>query len=111
MLREVCFIPEDNPAHARIDEAELVATGVDGADTGQRKIPFEASFGVCEGGDEPTRGSIDMDGNVNASLLLIRVEHGVNLIYGFVVSSVGGAKDDKDSNGVLIEIFLDKFGV
>lgn len=36
---KVRFIPPDNPAHARVHQAELVARRVDGFDSGKLEVP------------------------------------------------------------------------
>jgi hypothetical protein len=38
------------------------------------EVPLETCLGMCEGGNESTAGSVDVNGNINSSLLLILVQ-------------------------------------
>ena len=57
-----------HPADAERGETELVSGGVDGNDSGDVEAPFK--LGKGEGGNESTRGTVNMDGDVQAGSLL-----------------------------------------
>ena len=62
---------------------------------------------MCERCDEATAGSIDVDRDVNAGVLLVLVQNVVDLPDGLVVTGLGASEDDEDANGVLINVLLD----
>ena len=97
---EILKLAPDDPAHARIDQAVLVARSVDGFDAWQAKVPEQVR--LEERRDEAAAGAIDVDGNVEAGLLLEAVESGAQRENVFVVSGKGAAEHGDHSDGVLV---------
>jgi len=90
VLRQLGLITPDDPANTSVDETEFVAGCVDRLDSGKLKVPLvTADLGVREGRYEATAGCVDVDGDVDAGLLLVGVEYVVNLPDWLVVASVG----------------------
>jgi hypothetical protein len=87
-----------------------------------------ARASVGKGGNEPPRRRIDVDGNIDAGLLLVFVENARDFRYGLVVSGISSAvsrlissrdrpwssraaQDDKDADGVFVNVLSYEAGV
>lgn len=111
VLRQIALVPPDNPANTSVDKTKLMTASVDGFDSRKLEIPPLTGFGVREWGNEASRCSINVDGNVIASLLLIGIQDIVDLFYWFIVACVSATQDDKNAYSVLIDVLLHQLGV
>src|SRR5690242_17315207 len=100
---QVAFVPPDDPAHASIHKTKLMATGVDRLNAGKLKVPLLISLCMCKWCNKTARGSIDMNGNIDASLLLVSVQDIVDLLNGLIVACISAAQNHENTNGVLVD--------
>src|SRR5262245_38481007 len=86
--QRLAVAPHD-PAHAGVDEPELVPRGVDRDDSRQLEVPRE--LGVDERRDERAGGPVDMNWHVEAGLCLEGVERLADLLDRLVRAVEGRA--------------------
>lgn len=121
VLREVLLGAPDDPANTDVGKTELVTGGVDRDNTGDTEVPLELGGG--EGSDEASRSTVDVDGDGVTGAGLVLIEESRHLLHGLVVAGVGAcgaykphktldegskeltAKDNVDTNGVLVNVF------
>jgi hypothetical protein len=129
VLRKHRLVTPNYPAHTSVDEAKLVAGCVDGLDTWEFEVPLWTSgLGVREGcnlgrrlaskifraRDETYKSStccINVNWDVNTGLGLVLVKYLGDLLNGLVMPSVGTSQDDKDPNGIPVNVLLYQFRV
>jgi hypothetical protein len=140
MLGKVALITPDDPAYTGVYQAELldlvsttilceslseriaiheehsrtylVARSVDRLHPRQLKVPLVSiSLRMRERSDETSRSSVHVNRNVNASLLLVFIEDVVDLPNRLVVASVCASENDKNTNGILVNVVLHKLGI
>ena len=96
---------EEDPAKTWVDHAELVSRSVDTLDSRQLEAPLEVGRGKRS--YHGARGSIDVDGDIEAGFGLILVEQLAHTLHIFVVAGVGATQDYEDTNGILVDVLLD----
>jgi hypothetical protein len=63
-----------------------MARHIDALHSWKLKVPLETGLGMCEGSDKGTAGTVNMDRNVDSSLLLEFVQYVGDLLDGFIMT-------------------------
>jgi hypothetical protein len=98
--RQLFVAAPDHAAHARMDEAVLVAGGIDRLDERELEIPGEV--GVQEGRNEGATCSVDAEWNLQALLRIDAHERIVNFFDGLELARVRCAENRHCSDRVLV---------
>ena len=105
---EVVLFSPQSPADAQRRETELMARGVDGFHARKAEVPHELR--LDEGREKCAAGSVDVDGDVEASLFGEPVEREANLVDGLVLERESDAERDDDADRIFIASLQDFVG-
>ena len=105
VLSEIRLLAEDQPADSGIDESELVAGGVDRPYLLQPEVPLRVR--IEKRPDEGAAGAVDVEGDVEALLVLQLDQEVVDPHHVVGVAREGGADHRRDADRVLVDVRLD----
>src|SRR6266480_5296631 len=107
IIGQLVFVAPDDPADAGIDKTVFMAGGIDGLDARNTEVPFEVRLQKWR--DEASAGGIDVDGNIEALLLLQLIEGVADLADRLVAAVEGTAQNRHNADSVFVAELYDFF--